>query len=115
MEASHNEAAKVMRCMKKLVTTIPVSAFHLMLQAMVQPHIMIQHRQLCHIKSGQEEKHHTASLVDMVPNGLKSQNLLNPVRTLAVILHYQVKNEVGTKVSIAQTGKLFGTQEKPFH
>ena len=42
IEASHNEAAEVMRCMKKLITTIPVSAFHLMLQAMVQPHIMIQ-------------------------------------------------------------------------
>ena len=51
----------------------------------------------------------------MVPDGLKSQNLLNPVRTLAAILHYQVKNEVGIKVSIAQTAKLFGTQEKPFH
>ena len=115
MEASHNEAAKVMRCMKKLITTIPVSAFCLMLQAMVQPHIMIQCWWLCHIKSGEEEKHHTASLVDMVPDGLKSQNLLNPVRTLAVILHYQVKNKVGIKVSIAQTAKLFGTQEKPFH
>ena len=43
MEASHNEAAKAMRCVKKLITTIPVGAFHLMLQAMVQPHIMIQH------------------------------------------------------------------------
>ena len=42
MEASHNEAAEVMRCMKKLVTTILVSAFHLMLQAMVQPCIMNQ-------------------------------------------------------------------------
>ena len=42
MEASHNEAAKVMRCVKKLITTTPVSAFHLMLQAMVQPNIMIQ-------------------------------------------------------------------------
>ena len=42
MEASHNEAIEAMRCMKKLVTTILVSAFHLMLQAMVQPHIMIQ-------------------------------------------------------------------------
>ena len=51
----------------------------------------------------------------MVPDGHKSQNLLNSVRTLAVILHYQVKNEVGIKVSIAQTAKLFGTQEKPFH
>ena len=43
VEASHNEAAEVMRCMKKLITTIPVSAFHLMLQAMVQPCIIIQH------------------------------------------------------------------------
>ena len=43
MEASHNEAAEAMKCMKKLITTIPVSAFHLMLQAMVQPHIMIHH------------------------------------------------------------------------
>ena len=43
MEASHNEAAKAMRCMKKLITTILVSAFCLMLQAMVQPCIMIQH------------------------------------------------------------------------
>ena len=42
MEASHNGAAKVMRCMKKLITTIPFSAFCLLLQAMVQPHIMIQ-------------------------------------------------------------------------
>ena len=42
IEASHNEAAKVMTCMKKLITTILVSAFHLMLQAMVQPRIMIQ-------------------------------------------------------------------------
>ena len=29
--------------LKKLITTIPVSAFHLILQAMVQPHIMNQH------------------------------------------------------------------------
>ena len=29
--------------MKKLIPTIPVGAFHLILQAMVQPHIMIQH------------------------------------------------------------------------
>ena len=43
IEASHNETAKVMRCMKKLITTILVGAFHLMLQAMVQPHIIIQH------------------------------------------------------------------------
>ena len=50
----------------------------------------------------------------MVPDGQKSQNLPNSVRTLAVILLYQVKNEVGIKVSIAQTAKLFGTQEKPF-
>ena len=85
-----------------------------MLQAMVHPCMIIQLQQLCHIKSGEEEKYHTASLVDMVPDGHKSQNLLNPVRTLAVILHYQVKNEVGIKVSIAQTAKLFGTQEKLF-
>ena len=51
----------------------------------------------------------------MVPDGLKSQNMPNPVRTLAAILHYQVKNKVGIKVSIAQAAKLFGTQEKPFH
>ena len=42
MEASHNEAAKVMKCMKKLVSTILVGAFCLILQAMVQPCIMIQ-------------------------------------------------------------------------
>ena len=50
----------------------------------------------------------------MVPDGCKSQNLPNPVRTLVAILHYQVKNEAGIKVSITQTAKLFGTQEKPF-
>ena len=43
IEVSHNEVAEVMRCMKKLITTIPVSAFCLMLQAMVQPHMMIQY------------------------------------------------------------------------
>ena len=50
----------------------------------------------------------------MVPDGSRSQNLPVPVQTLAVILHYQVKNEAGIKVSIAQTAKLFATQEKPF-
>ena len=55
MEASHTEAAEAMQCMKKLVTTIPVGAFHLMLQGMVQPHIMVQCRQVCHIRSGEEE------------------------------------------------------------
>ena len=43
MEALHNEAAEVMKCMKKLVPTILVGAFHLILQAMVQLCIMIQH------------------------------------------------------------------------
>ena len=43
MEASHSEAAKSMKCMKELIPTIPVGAFHLILQAMVQPCIMIQH------------------------------------------------------------------------
>ena len=31
-----------------------------------------------------------------------------------MILHYQVKNEAGIKVSIAHTAKLFATQEKLF-
>ena len=43
MEASHNEAAKSMK-LKKLIPTILVGVFHLILQAMVQPHIMIQHQ-----------------------------------------------------------------------
>ena len=43
MEASHTEAAKAMQCMKKLFMIIPVGAFHLLLQVMVQPRIMIQH------------------------------------------------------------------------
>ena len=42
IEASHTEAAKAMQCMKKLVMTILVGAFCLMLQAVVQPHILIQ-------------------------------------------------------------------------
>ena len=49
----------------------------------------------------------------MVPNGLLCQNLPNPVRTLAAILHYQLKNETGIKVTMMATSKLFGTQEKP--
>ena len=44
METSHTEAAEAMQCIKKLVMTIPVGAFCLMLQALVQPHIMIQHQ-----------------------------------------------------------------------
>ena len=51
----------------------------------------------------------------MVPDGSKSQNMPIPVQTLAVILHYQVKNKAGIKVSIVQRAKLFATQEKPFH
>ena len=115
MEASHSEAAKSMKCMQEFFPTIPVGAFHLILQAMVQPHIMNQHWWLCHIKSGEQEHPHTASLVDMVPDGSKSQNLPVPVWTLAAILHFQVKNEAGMKVSIVQTAKLFGSQEKLFH
>ena len=42
MEALHSEAAESMKCMKKLIPTIPVGAFCLILQAMVQPCIMIQ-------------------------------------------------------------------------
>ena len=75
-------------------------------------HIMIQCQWLCRIRSGKEEKHHTTSLVDVVPDGQLSQNLPNPVRTLAAILHYQLKNETGIKISIMATSKLFGTQEK---
>ena len=42
MEMSHMEAAEVMRNMKKLITKVPVGTFHLLLEATVQPHIMIQ-------------------------------------------------------------------------
>ena len=79
MEALHSEAAKSMKCMKKLIPTILVGAFHLILQAMVQPCIMIQCQQLHHVKSGEQECPCTASLVDMVPDGSKSQNLPVPV------------------------------------
>ena len=48
----------------------------------------------------------------MVPDGQLSQNLLNPVRPLAAILHYQLKNKTGIKIAIMATSKLFGTQEK---
>ena len=51
----------------------------------------------------------------MVPDGQLSQNLPNPVRTLAAILHYQIKNETGIKIAIMATSKLFGTQEKLLH
>ena len=42
MGASHSDAAESMKCMKKLIPTIPVGAFHLILQVMVQPCIIIQ-------------------------------------------------------------------------
>ena len=48
----------------------------------------------------------------MVPDGPLSHSLPNPVRTLAAILHYQLKNETGIKISITATSKLFGAQEK---
>ena len=44
IEASHSEAAEVMQSMKKLIMTILDGVFHLLLQVMVQPCIMIQ----CH-------------------------------------------------------------------
>ena len=44
MEASHSETAKSMKCMKKLIPTVLVGVFCLILQAMVQPCIMIQHQ-----------------------------------------------------------------------
>ena len=49
----------------------------------------------------------------MIPDGQQAQNLPGPVRTLAEILHYQLKNETGIKVLILATSTLFGTQEKP--
>ena len=51
----------------------------------------------------------------MIPDGQLAQNLLDPVRTLAAMLHYQVKNETGIKVSILATLKVFDTQEKLLH
>ena len=51
----------------------------------------------------------------MVPDGQLCQNLLNPVRTHAAILHCQLKNETGIKVSIMATLKVFSTQEKLLH
>ena len=96
--------------------TVLVGAFWLLLQAMVPPHIMIQ----CindFATSDQVQKKSTTQLhwSDMVPDGKLSQNLLNPVRTLAAILHYQLKNETGIKISITITSKLFGTLEKLLH
>ena len=41
----------------------------------------------------------------MVSDGSKSQNLPVPVQTLVVILHHQVRNKAGVKVSIVQTAK----------
>ena len=51
----------------------------------------------------------------MVPDGQQAQNPPGPVRTLAAILHYELKNETGIKVSISSTLKIFGTQEKQLH
>ena len=51
----------------------------------------------------------------MVPDGQQAQNLPGPVRTLAAILYYELKNETDIKVSISSTSKIFGTQEKQLH
>ena len=108
MEASHTEAAKAMQCMKKLIMTIPFGAF---LFDVTSDGATLYHdsTSMTCIRSGEEEKHHTDSLVDMVPDGQLSQNLRNPVTTLAAILHCQLKNETGIKISITTTSKLFGT------
>ena len=50
----------------------------------------------------------------MIPDGPKSANLPNPVRVLAAILHYHIKNKADIKISITQTVKLFGIQKKAF-
>ena len=51
----------------------------------------------------------------MVPYGQQAQMLPGLVRTLAAILHYELKNETGIKVSISSSSKIFGTQEKQLH
>ena len=87
MEMSHMEAAEVMRSIKKLVTQIPVGAFQLLLQAIVQPHIMIQHHHLWWVQTVKHKEQHCATtLLDMVPDGQQPQNLPGPVRTLTAIL-----------------------------
>ena len=48
----------------------------------------------------------------MVPDGQQAQNLPGPVRTLTEILHYELKNETGIKVSTSSTLKIFCIQEK---
>ena len=55
------------------------------------------------------------NFVKLHPEGQLSQNMPNPVRTLATILHYQLKNETSIKISITATSKLFGTLEKLLH
>ena len=113
MQNSHVEAAEAMKSMKKLVTTIPVGAFRLLLQACVQPHIMMQCCHLWQVKHDEpKEQHHEVSLLDMIPDGKEAQNLPRPVKTLVAIIHYEVKTETGIRISIAAMSQLFGTQEK---
>ena len=116
METSHMEAAEAMRTMKKLITKVPVGPFCLLLQGTRQPCIMIQHQWHFWVWSVKpKEQHCGTTLLDIIPDGQLAQNLLGPLRTLAAILHYQVKNKTGIKVSILATLKVFGTQEKLLH
>ena len=74
---------------------------------------MIQHHCLWQVKHGEPKGQHCeVSLLDMLPDGKQAQNLPGPVRTLAAIIHYELKTETGIKISIAAMSTLFGAQEK---
>ena len=113
MKQAHPKACLAMKAMKKLVPQIPNGTLWLLLQAVVQPCIMLRCCQLCWVKcrkTPEQKKNYT--LLDMIPNGSQSHNLPGPVKLLTPVIHYEIKTETGIKSSMITTANLFDAQEK---
>ena len=48
----------------------------------------------------------------MIPDRSQAHNLPGPVRLLATVIHYEVKNETGIKTLVIATATTFGAQMK---
>ena len=108
MEQSHSAATLTEA--KKLMLVIPVSAFRLLLQALLQPIIKLKGWPVQHITKMPKPK--GFSFMDMLPNSSESHNLLQAAWIFAVALSLFIKEEYGVKASIHGVSSLLDVLEK---
>ena len=112
MEQSHSSAAATLTEVKELMPVIPISAFRLLLQALLQPIIKVKGWCVQCISKMPERK--GFSFLEMLPNAKEAHNLLQAVNIFAAVLTFSVK-EHGVKSSICRILSVFDVPVKQLH